>query len=1230
MKGPHGVTLSRPTGQPADSSAQAPGAGARVTQVPQALSGHTLTLTPRAGALTGKGVVYPVYIDPTWYSVGADASEWTQVDSGFPTTSYWRESSSMQVGDCPSSITPPSQSCNGMGVARSFFQMPIPSALTSTTQINTADLYMTENWSASCTQEAVRLYTTGSISSSTTWNDQPSWSSGYMSQNAAFGYPGCGYYKDDIAWNVTSTVTSDAGKYTNQTWGLRAGDETNQLAWKTFLSGSSNITMSVTYNDPPNSPYGRATSPGGSCQFSASSAPTIGNDDVTFSATVSDNDKDNQLTTRFLILNSSGSTVYDSKTAGSSVVTGDDTTARLTLARSVMQGLSSGGSTTEYTYHWYAITTDNNGLNSPTPPDDCYFKYNPLGPSAPAVTVPASGQLGQSVAATFTEPSGCSGSGNPCPVSYVYQLGASQPVTVTANSSGNWSGTITINQIGPIELAVYGVATGGNFGEAATVSLDGTAPTTPYTDGHFSGGTYPDLLTLGTGKKPSLWLSRGTGNGTVGPAADIGSLGTGINPGTDGPGDWAGAVVSHGDFTGDDVQDVMAYYPRTGNGVIIAGNGNASSLVPSSGNVSTAQSGLMASADNGDTPSVLVGAGNASELSTGTDDLIGISGDSVNGYELDLYTNGLCTGCAFGGGYGYNQTLATQAPDGTADWQNYALATAQPGGSPSAVVLFALDKATGALYESTNPSQSASSIAGTGNWTQITVPWGTSPPTLVSADVNQAGTTELWALSGGTANAYVLNGTTLSLEHAGGSPVNAPTNDWALNDGSPLAQTAAATTATDSITGSTASITGGVTWGDDDYFSTDATFDGQTGYLTPPSGTIPGTDATPSISVWFKTTTADGVLVSAQSQALSAGSTTAGGYDPVMYIGSDGKLRAEWWNGGTGGPITSNSPVNDGLWHHAVLTATGNTQSLYVDGQLQATLNGAVALSTLPNLDFGAGYLGGGWPEEPHYHQSGTTGYLDYFNGQFADITASSAPAQTGGYYAITAHGNIDNEAGSTWYGSQANTISNAAGLALTPDGAGDWQITATGTVYAYGDATTGTSISPACPIIGAVGDPAGGYLAYTACGNIYNEAGAPWYGSEAGKISNAAGLAVTPDGAGYWLITATGTVYAYGDATTGTSISPACPIIGAVGDPAGGYFAYTACGNIYNEAGAPWYGSDAGNITNGAGLAATADGGGYWLITSGGTVYAYGDATGGTSVSSSNSITGAVGSPAG
>jgi Concanavalin A-like lectin/glucanases superfamily len=301
-------------------------------------------------------------------------------------------------------------------------------------------------------------------------------------------------------------------------------------------------------------------------------------------------------------------------------------------------------------------------------------------------------------------------------------------------------------------------------------------------------------------------------------------------------------------------------------------------------------------------------------------------------------------------------------------------------------VLFALDTATGALYESTNPTGSTTALIGTpGTWAQHTVPWGTAPPALTSAGIGHAGQTELWTLSGRTATPYTLTGTTLSAEGPG-SPLTAPSDDWPLTDGSPLALGRAATTATDTTGANTASLTtAGATWAADDYFGTDISLDGQNGYLTPPAATIPDTDTTPSLSLWFKTTTADGVLASLQHQALSQGNTASGGFNPFLYIGSDGKLHAEWWTGALT-VITSAAAVDDGIWHHAVLTASAGSQTLYLDGQPQGSATGTpnLTFANPTNLTLGAGYLGGNWPTERYYLQTPT---LDRFNGQIAAIT---------------------------------------------------------------------------------------------------------------------------------------------------------------------------------------------------------------------------------------------------
>lgn len=1006
---PDGTILNANNGLPAYSSMAAPGSAAHLASIPVALSGTTITLTPPASVLTGPGITYPVYIDPTWHNVAStQATKWTQVDSGFPTTSYWMENSDLQVGDCYND--PGTNDCQGLGVARSFIRWPIPSQLTSTTDVHQAFLYMTENWAPSCTTKSVRLYTTTPIDSSTTWNHQPTWPSSYTYQDAAFGHDSsCPYYKNDITWDVTSTIAADAGTQGYQTWGLRAANETDTLGWKKFKSGGSNLTLSVIYNYPPNKPD-RTSSPGGDCYYSATGAPVIGNDSVTFSASASDNDGDNNLTTEFIILNSTGAPVYDTAQTNpvTNVVTGNNATANLNLSQATMQGLTAGA-----TYHWYALTTDDFGLTSKQPTDYCYFTYNPAAPGPPSINPPSgTGTFGGTVAVTFTAPAGCGGTSSPCPSTYSYQLGASPPVTVNADGSHNWSGNITVNQVGPMQLTAYGISTGGNLSPAATAQYTGTKPANAYQDGYFTGPANPDLLTVGTSGKHSLWLSVGTGNGSLGTPVDIGSLGTGNSPGSDGPGDWANTEVLHGNFTGHGVQDVIAYNSASGTGEVIAGNGIASSLIPSPPNVAFIASGQLA--DNAGNPGPLAAAGNASQIGTGTDDLIGISGTGTTGAELDLYTSGQCGGCGTFGGYAYLATLSLKAPGGDS-WQNYSLATVQPGchpGSttcnPSATVLFALDN-TGALYESVNPSpgvnclndgtdytQAGCTIIGTphSTWSgPLGVPWGASPPLLASADINASGQTELWTVAGSTATAYTLSGGTLTKEGSGSSLAE-PSDEWPLTDGSDYAQGSGATTATDVTGGNDATIKNGASWTSDEYFGATIT-PGGAGYLTPSAGTVPVTSADPTLSVWFKTTTAGGVIASLQGTALAPGGTSTT-YDPVLYVGTDGYLYAQWYTGHVA-PLISNLTghailVNDGQWHHAILATTGSgtgtTQTLTVDGVAEGSLTSALKLQGDSNgntyLTFGAGYMGGNWPAEPN---QGNTGIPDYYQGQITDIT---------------------------------------------------------------------------------------------------------------------------------------------------------------------------------------------------------------------------------------------------
>ncbi len=173
--------------------------------------------------------------------------------------------------------------------------------------------------------------------------------------------------------------------------------------------------------------------------------------------------------------------------------------------------------------------------------------------------------------------------------------------------------------------------------------------------------------------------------------------------------------------------------------------------------------------------------------------------------------------------------------------------------------------------------------------------------------------------------------------------------------------------------------------------ATSASFNGTSSYMQLPASLASSASYLAggylSVSMWFKTTADNGVLFSYQSNPISGGTTT-GSYVPALYVGSDGKLQGEFWGGAT--TVASASSVADGNWHYVVLTAAGNTQSLYLDGSLVGTQSGLVGVSGQPNVYVGAGFIGGNWPDESHHLQNGNTGYATYFNGDISDVALFS------------------------------------------------------------------------------------------------------------------------------------------------------------------------------------------------------------------------------------------------
>ncbi|WP_440101736.1 LamG-like jellyroll fold domain-containing protein [Streptosporangium sp. H16] len=111
-----------------------------------------------------------------------------------------------------------------------------------------------------------------------------------------------------------------------------------------------------------------------------------------------------------------------------------------------------------------------------------------------------------------------------------------------------------------------------------------------------------------------------------------------------------------------------------------------------------------------------------------------------------------------------------------------------------------------------------------------------------------------------------------------------------------------------------------------------------------------------SVELWFKTT-ANGMLFSGALEELSLANL-------AIYVGEDGKLRArsQSFSGDNAAPITSTGVVNNGQWHHAVLSVAGNTDRLYLDGQLVGSLVGQGGPRWRGQARIGMGSLSWHWP----------------------------------------------------------------------------------------------------------------------------------------------------------------------------------------------------------------------------------------------------------------------------
>jgi len=152
-------------------------------------------------------------------------------------------------------------------------------------------------------------------------------------------------------------------------------------------------------------------------------------------------------------------------------------------------------------------------------------------------------------------------------------------------------------------------------------------------------------------------------------------------------------------------------------------------------------------------------------------------------------------------------------------------------------------------------------------------------------------------------------------------------------------------------------------------------------------------------------------------------------------------------------------------------------------------------------------------------------------------------------------------------------------------------------------------------PIVGmAVTPDGGGYWLVAADGGVFAYGDARYFGSAGGIPLNRpiVGMAVTADGGGYWLVAADGGIFAYGDAVFHGSMGGRPlnrPIVGITPSPFG-YWLVAADGGVF-AFDAPFFGSTGARRLNRpvAGMMVGPGGSGYWLVASDGGVFTFGNA---------------------
>ena len=166
-----------------------------------------------------------------------------------------------------------------------------------------------------------------------------------------------------------------------------------------------------------------------------------------------------------------------------------------------------------------------------------------------------------------------------------------------------------------------------------------------------------------------------------------------------------------------------------------------------------------------------------------------------------------------------------------------------------------------------------------------------------------------------------------------------------------------------------------------------------------------------------------------------------------------------------------------------------------------------------------------------------------------------------------------------------------------------------TGVVTAAATVTKSATASPKAVGFGARPGYSSGWLAF-ASGTVVAYGGAPNLGSAPAGWGLVTGIAATPDGRGYWLVTGSGQARGFGDARAYSGPGLRAKVVGISASSDGrGYLLLTSDGRVYSRGDAVARGGAPGQRGPFTAIVSTPDHKGYWLLSATGRVYGFGNA---------------------